>query len=136
MTSNIILEEGKTNEVTVATSKVEEIKAKILGKISPPQPSGNWDAGPKDIKFIDLLRIKNWFLNIDGEIDAADRLKVWNIFNAGGVFNLKYNGTTYVVNFEKVQIIEIPTDDAGAGATTTEPETYTIKFSAHIGENL
>lgn len=100
---NIILDEGGTNELTVYTEKVEKVYVKILTKLTPPTSTGNYGAGVKDTKNVDLLRIEIRFI-VNGSIDSADESKIQNLFNAGGVFNFKYKGTTFTVNSDKLSI--------------------------------
>lgn len=127
MTNEIILENGKANQITIYTIKVEEIKSKPLQTITPPQLQ--YGSAPKDTIIVDLLRAETRF-NIDGVIDAADRTKLRDIFESRGTFTMDYAGITYVVNSEKISIIEIP-EDAG----DLNPETFIVKFSVIEGVN-
>ena len=124
--ANIILDEGGTNALTVYTTSCEKIYSKRLTAITPPQSTANKDDGPKDTKIIDLMRIEIRF-TVKGLIASADETKIQNLFNAGGVFNMKWNGTTYVINSEKLTI----TND-----NKTENDETTIMFTALVGVNL
>jgi hypothetical protein len=89
--------------VTIHTESVEKILSKKLVGITPPQSTGNWGSGPKDTKIVDLLRIEVRF-TIRGSIDDGDQSSLEDAFNAGGVMNLVWDGTTYSVNVEKLTI--------------------------------
>ena len=124
--ANIILDEGGTNELTIYTESCEKVYSKKLVGITPPTSTGNYNAGAKDTKIVDLLRIEVRF-SVRGLIDSDDESKIQNLFNAGGVFNMKWNGTTYAVNSEKLTI----TND-----NKTEQDETSIMFTALIGVNL
>ena len=124
--ANIILDSGGTNELTVYTESCEKIYSKKLTAITPPQSTANKGDGPKDTKIVDLLRIEIRF-TVKGSIDSDDESKIQNLFNAGGVFNMKWNGTTYVINSEKLTI----TDD-----NKTEQDETAIMFTALVGVDL
>jgi len=98
---NIIIGTGST--VTVYTESVKKTYVKKLVKITPPQSSGNWGAGAKDTKMVDLLRIEVRFA-VRGRIDSADQSTLENYFNAGGVFNMTWDGTNYDINMDKLDI--------------------------------
>ena len=124
--ANIILDEGGTNALTVYTESCEKIYSKKLLGITPPQSTANKAAGPKDTKIVDLLRIEIRF-TVKGSIASADESKIQNLFIAGGVFNFKWNGTTYAVNSEKLTI----TNDG-----KSENDETSIMFTALVGVNL
>ena len=128
--TNITLDSGGPNEHTVYTIRIEEIISKKLEVLPIPQTSANWNQGKKDTKIVDLLRIEDRF-NIDGYIDYTSRSKLWNLFGAGGVFKMLYNGNSYYCNFEKLTITEVPEDK-----DTAEPRYYQVKFTTVIGEDL
>jgi len=124
--ANIILDEGGTNALTIYTTSCEKIYSKKLTAITPPQSTANKGDGPKDTKIVDLLRIEVRF-TVKGSIASADESKIQNLFNSGGVFNMKWNGTTYVINSEKLTI----TNDNKSENDETE-----IMFTALVGINL
>jgi len=128
MTSEIVLESGETNEMTVYCFKVEELKSKDLITIVPAQSTTNWGEGINATLIVDLLRITTRF-NVDGKINSTDRTKFKAIMEGGGVFTMTYAGTTYNVNFEKSMVTETPSD-AGQGVN---PSHYTVKFTVIEG---
>lgn len=132
MTAEIVLDSGGQN-LTVYTSRVEQITNKMLAPLTFPQTGQNYAEGPKDTKILDLLRIQTRF-NIDGKIIFTDKSKLTNINNAGGVFTMDYAGTSYNVNFEKFAIM----DDSGKidRKGVNDPEWLGVKFSVLVGENL
>ncbi len=101
--SNIVLDTGGTNALTIYTESCEKIYSKVLTKVTPPQSSANRGSGPKDTKIVDLLRIEIRFA-VRGTIDSADESKIQNLLTLGGVFKFTYKSTTYTVNFEKLSI--------------------------------
>ena len=124
--ANIILDEGGDNALTIYTTSCEKIYSKKLTAITPPQSTANKGDGPKDTKIVDLLRIEVRF-TVKGLIDSADESKIQNLFNIGGVFNMKYKGSTFVINSEKLTI----TND-----NKTENDETAIMFTALVGINL
>lgn len=124
--ANIILDEGGSNELTIYTQDVEKIYAKKLVSITPPQSTANFAAGPKDTLIVDLLRIEVRF-NVRGSIASADETKLQNIFNAGGVFNMKFKGTTFTICADKLTIRNIQ---------GSENDETSIMFTAIVGVNI
>jgi len=124
--ANIILDEGGGNALTVYTESCEKIYSKRLTGITPPQSTANKGDGPKDTKIVDLLRIEVRFA-VRGAINSADESKIQNLFNAGGVFNMKWKGSTFVINSEKLTI----TND-----NKTEHDETKIMFTALVGVDL
>ena len=136
--TNITLTHGSTS-VEIAVIIDEEILNKILTKITPPVSSANYDAGKKDTKLVDLLRIEER-INIDGHLitdstnnSSAKKANLKTIFKAGGVFSITYEGDTYNGNLEKLSIKKHISDG-------TEPKTnevgYDVKFTLIKGVNL
>jgi len=123
---NIILDEGGSNELTVYTESCEKIYSKKIIGITPPQSTANYASGPKDTKIVDLLRIEVRF-TVRGTIDSADETKLQTLFNAGGVFNMKWKGATLAINSEKLTI----TNDG-----KTENDETAIMYTALVGINL
>ena len=134
MTSEIALSraDGSSPTVTIYTLKVEETRTKTLAVLAYPQSRQNWNAGPKDTKILDLLRLTRRF-NVDGLIIPADRTNINTLFQAGGVIRVVYNGTNYNANFEKLIFIE---KADGEGASSQEPEHYEVRVTFIVGENL
>ena len=124
--ANIILDEGGDNALTVYTESCEKIYSKKVTGITPPQSTANKGDGPKDTKIVDLLRIEVRFV-VKGSIASADESNIQNLFNTGGVFNMKWNDTTYTINSEKLTI----TND-----NKTENDETAIMFTALVGVNL
>ena len=122
---NIILDEGGSNEITLYTARVKRNRTKMIQKIVSPQSTANWSLGPKDTKLIDLLRIELRF-TINCHINSADIAKFDNLIEGGGVFNMKWNGTTYTVNSEKDEI------NWGNGTQDEKPLTFTVLVGVDI----
>jgi len=124
--SNIVLDSGGTNELTVYTELCEKIYSKILKNLTPPQTKANWASGPKDTKVVDLLRIEIRYA-VRGLIDSADESKFQNLFTSGGVFNMTYKSSTFSINIEKLTI----TDKNDKENDETE-----VMFTAIVGVDL
>ena len=124
--ANIILDEGGDNALTVYTESCEKVYSKKVTAITSPQSTANKGDGPKDTRIVDLLRIEVRF-TVRGSIDSADESKIQNLFNIGGVFNMKYKGSTFTVNAEKLTIL----NDG-----KTENDETAIMFTALVGVNL
>lgn len=123
---NIILDEGGTNELTIYTTSCEKIYSKKLTAITPPTSTANYGSGVKDTKIVDLLRIEVRFV-VKGSIDSANESKMQTLFTTGGVFNMLYKTSTFVINAEKLTI----TNDNKAEHDETD-----IMFTAVVGVNL
>ena len=123
---NIILDEGGDNALTIYTESCEKIYSKKVVGITPPQSTANYASGPKDTKIVDLLRIEVRY-TVKGSIDSADESKIQNLFNAGGVFNMKYKTLTFTINIEKLTV----TDN-----NKTEHDETAIMFTCLVGVNL
>jgi len=132
MTENIILDSGGTNELTVYSSNIEEVRNKTLNPITPPQSTANKALGPKTTLLIDLQKIELRF-NVDGFVDIADKSKFINLINQGGVVPFLYGGTSFNINFEKASITEKPED---SNATNTPAIEYVVKFTCIVGEDI
>ena len=124
--ANVILDEGGDNALTVYTTSCEKVYSKRLTGITAPQSTANKGDGPKDTKIVDLLRIEVRFV-VKGSVDSADESKIQNLFNIGGVFNMKYKDSTFSINSEKLTI----TND-----NKTENDETAIMFTALVGVNL
>ncbi len=123
---NIILDEGGTNALTVYTTSCEKIYSKKIVGVTPPQSTANYASGPKDTKIVDLLRIEVRFA-VKGVINSADESKIQNLFNAGGVFNMKYKTIPFAINMEKLTI----TND-----NKTENDETAIMYTCLVGVNM
>ena len=122
---NIVLGTGGS-AITINTTNVEKIYNKTLIKITAPQSTANWASGPKDTKIVDLLRIELRF-SVDGFVNNTDQVALQNLFLAGGVFNMTWDGYSYNVNIDKLSITK------SAGAENSEKP---IKFTAVVGVNI
>lgn len=122
---NVVL--GITTPVTVYTTSVKKTYNKTLQAINPGTSTGNWAAGPKPTKILDLLRIQIRF-NVTGYIASTDITNVEALETAGGVFQLTWRGANQNVIFEKLEI----TDDIKSG----EQDDTDIAFTALVGENI
>lgn len=82
--TNIIVDKGGSNQITVLSTSLKEKVTKKLQIITPAQPSGQWSLGPKDTKIVDLLRLEERY-TIVGYVATEDRDKLLNISRTGGV---------------------------------------------------
>jgi len=114
---------------------------------------GDADFGPKDTWIVDLLMVTRRF-NIDGyiatEVDVSfssgdtpgtqnaqtKRDNLVYILQDGGTFTMTYDGAksrdnnnTFIVNCEKISIVEIPGDEG----TVTK---YSVKFTVLEGTDM
>jgi hypothetical protein len=135
MTTNIELDTGGTNAMTVYTTNVEEIQSKTLINIVPGTATANWSVGPKDTKVVDLLRVEKRF-NVDGYIDIADRSKLRNILNAGGTFTMTYAGEAFTVNVEKFSLYERGDFQEDTNSPSDNPQQLEVKMSLIVGINV
>lgn len=123
--NNIILDKGGTNEVTVYTTRVEEILNKKITKIMPPQSTANWAAGVKPTKIIDLLRMEHRFA-VKAMFTASDKSKLKAILKAGGVFTMEYESEDFEINIEKMLLVKDERENAER----------LIDFTAVVGVNI
>lgn len=128
MTATEVTLNNGTNSLTIYAIDVEEVINKSLTPFTPPNP--NYPEGPKDTLILDLLIIERRF-TVKGKIESSDRLTLLAIVDDGGTFSFGYNGSTYVVNFEKIAIREVPEDK-----TTVEPEFYDVTLTFIEGISL
>ena len=135
MSQTIILEEGKTNEITIYHAKVEEQRTKENMIIVLPTNQ----ATPLVPTIVDLLRVRTSFV-ITGRINSSDIDKIRNITNTAGVFTMKYGyekiadvmvAKTYNVNFEKWVATELPEP----GSSTAYPTFLGVNFTVVVGRN-
>jgi len=122
--ANVILGTGGT-AVTIYTSSCEKIYSKATTKITPPQSTANWSAGPKDTKILDLLRIETRYA-VKGYVDSSDESKIEDLFNQGGVFNMEYKSSTFSVNIEKLSI---------TNNNSSEQAETDVMFTVIVGTN-
>ena len=142
-TTDIVLTKSGT-QVTIFTTKIEEILQKTITKITPPVSSANWvddGSGAKDTKIVDLLRIESkfsvdgWLVTSHGSGDtnsdvATKRTDLINkMFKAGGVIVMAWQGTNYNIMIDKLQVTQDPEDED----TVTKMK---VKFTAIVGENI
>jgi len=109
--TNIIIDHGGSNEVTINTTKFTENFTKKLTVITPPQSTGNRSNGPKQTKVVDLLRIEQRY-SIRGYIEASNRVKLKTIYLNGGSTNWLIYEEDVMCNMEKLTIDTNPTDKA------------------------
>lgn len=124
--SNVVLDSGGSNEVTVYTESFEKVYNKVLAKVTPPQSSANRASGPKSTKIVDLLRIEIRF-TVRGTIDSASETKIEALMTQGGVFTLTWKSTNFNVNFEKLSV----TND-----NKTENDETPVMFTALVGIDI
>jgi len=138
MTNNIILDYGGSNQITIHTTKVEELRSKILVDVKP----GTNESTSKGSIIVDLGRVGTKF-NIDGLIGYSDISKLRNIMSAvQGVFVMRYAELNWNVGIEKFGVTEIPTDSGApeTGNISTDapgyPKQVTIKITVVVGKNF
>lgn len=125
--ANIVLGEG-ANAVTIYCTEVEEIYTKKFTAVTPPQSTANWAAGPKSTKIVDLLRIEVRLNVQNAYIDSVDKSKLKALINAGGVFQVAWDGDTYYANPEKVSI--------KIGGKGGEQDEIPVSMTMLVGVNL
>lgn len=149
-TADLILDEGKENELTVYDIGIEELKTKEMAVLLMPSTTSNYlknggSGKPKVPKILDLMRIRTTF-NVDGYISSSDLTKFRNLMMNGGTFSFKltsYSSTGYDynpgtnntidVNMEKFSVKDDPSAisrDAG------NPTYFPVKFSVVEGIDL
>ena len=62
-----------------------------------------------------------------GSIDSTDESKIQNLFNAGGVINMKYKTLTFTMNMEKLTILN---------DNKTEHDETAIMYTCLVGVNF
>lgn len=132
MTQNITFDVGGANEFELNTTNIERIFNKKVTLITAPNSTANKDAGPNDTKVIDLQQIEKRFA-IDGIVDVADEAKIEALFDQGGVITMSYGGNTFNVNFEKVNLKEIPED---SDQTNKPVSGFEVKMTLIVGVDL
>lgn len=125
-TTLIVMDSGGTNQHTVYSTRVEEIRNATLTNITPPKSSANWSSGPNDTKVVDLLRKERRF-SVDGYVDSADRAKIRALFESGGVFTMTYDGESISFIMDKLTIT-----DSGE----ERQDEFSVKFTGICGVNL
>ena len=125
--ANIILGEG-TGAVTVYCTEVKKIYKKVFVKITPPQSTANWTAGPKSTKIVDLLRLDVTLAVENAFIDSADETKLDALIKQGGVVKAVWNSADYYVNFDMVSI--------NFGGKGGEQDEIPVSMTLPVGVNL
>ena len=122
MTSNVILQKDGVQLTIDTYGEPEHNLVKKLTSITTPTQKQNWGSGPQDTKILDLLIIEERF-NFDGYIsqgaysgdthsDIADRKDdLVNMFKAGGVITVQWDGKTFTANMEKLNVRKVIDDD-------------------------
>jgi len=124
--SNIVLDSGGANQLTIYTELCEKIYSKKLLGITYATSTGNWSNGPNDTKIVDLLRIEIRFA-VRGTIASADESKLQNLMIGGGVVKMTWKSADFYINFEKITI----TND-----NKSENDETSVMFTALVGVNL
>ena len=163
MTNNIVLSKsinGTTYQVTIFTTRVEDVISKPMTSFTPPQSTANQvgsdpddtDFGPKDTWIIDLLMLTRR-LNVDGYI-ADETLPVSSpdTYSGGGDTpgsqtaqikrsNLKYifyAGGTFSLTYDGVVYVvgmdKLSIMDNAADESTALQ--YNVKFTAVEGIDM
>ncbi len=125
--ANIILGEG-TGAVTVYCTEVKKVYKKVFVKITPPQSTANWTAGPKATKIVDLLRLDITLTVENAFIDSADETKLDALIKQGGVVKVAWNGIDYYANFDTVSI--------NFGGKGGEQDEIPVSLTLPVGVNL
>lgn len=131
--SNVIIDYGGANQITVHTTRINEVITKTIPVIKPPQTSGNRAEGPKTTKLIDLLRMEERY-TISGYISYADRLTLKNIIKAGGSFDVWVLGDQIPCNSDKIEINTVPTDSDNAN--DVEDFQHEVTITLVVGEDI
>ena len=159
------LASGTDFHVFVDAEKIEEILMKKLDNVSfLGMVSGNaeWKYTQAEVNTLfsdncqaisDLLKVeRKWY--IEGKVvtsyqpqDAGEiaasvlRQRLINLMCGGGVCTMTYGYSSFYVHFEKLQIIELPTDEDGASAVTgysvgTRPSVFDVRFTLVQARNM
>lgn len=131
--SNVIIDYGGANQITVHTTRINEVITKIIPVIKPPQTSGNYAEGPKTTKLIDLLRMEERY-TISGYISYADRLTLKNIIKSGGSFDVWVLGDQIPCNSDKIEINTVSTDSDNAN--DVEDFQHEVTITLVVGEDI
>ena len=123
--SNLVLDQGGSNEVTVYIRKVEKVITKLLVSFTPPRSSVNWSSGPNTTRIVDLLRIEKRFV-VTGYVDEADKDKISNVIDAGGVVVMSWDGDTPSVCIEKASVEK----------NVNEDDHRDVMFTCIVGEDM
>lgn len=91
-TTNVVI-----NGVTIYATEIKHYFRKNLINILPATSSGNWVAGVKPTKVVDLLRMEERF-QITGFIDASAEAQLYLALTQGGVVAFSYAGPYYSVS--------------------------------------
>jgi hypothetical protein len=119
---------GTSPQIEVFTKTAKKNYTKKLITITPPTSTGNKAAGPKSTKIVDTLRIE-LRLTITGYIASTDEANLEAYFKQGGVVVLAWkDGTSYNVNFEKV--------DIGNDYTKEEQDEVDVMFTCVVGVDI
>ena len=143
MTAEITIAKGGTT-VTIKTAEVSENYSNKISYIRPPQTKQKQDAGPVDVKVIDLLRITHELL-IRGHIVATDsktakeiKEDLIGIFEGGGTTGgaavVTYAGDAFNMFIEKMLIIEKGFDEPTT--LTTDISKYDVQITCVEGVSI
>lgn len=144
--TNVVLARGGVT-VTVATEIDEENWTKSLVVLTyPTTPQNQGDSYSKSTtKILDLLQKPEERVTVDGYlatgIGASDtsnaasdkKTDLKNMFFAGGVVTMTYEGSSITVGLEKCSVKRLNTE--GIAAEDGVPE-YSVKFTCVKGEDL
>lgn len=135
--TNVTISKGNITAVEVSVSKDEEILNKVLTKITPPEPDKEADGNITLI--LDLKNIERR-INIDGHLvkdttSTSSEKKRWLIemFKAGGVLTMTYEGSNIDGNIEKLMINKIMFD---GGEPNLEEAGHSLKFTFLVGNDM
>jgi len=132
--SNIIIDNGGSNQTTVYNTSVEEVRTKMISVKQIPSTGT-----VKNNKILDLLKVETRF-EIRGFIVAADKSKLRSLLNNRGVTSMvNYDSEAFNVNFDKISIAKPSTpvmDVVTGGGDYTETEYLEVTITCFVGEDL
>jgi len=145
-TSNIIVSKyvpqtDATVTVTIDTTRDTENLQNALVFFTPPASSKEQTSGvsKKDTKLIDLLRIEER-ITVDGILStdtvttaSQKKANLKQIFKAGGVFNMTYEGETFTAIMERIEFDRNHMDGSEPGIGESG---FMVKFTALRGVNM
>jgi len=143
---------GFTNPLTVTMMTFPTDEENITKSLIPiPSPkstasqegdTSSGDYGPNDTKYVDILNKAEDRITVDGALvngtisgdsstTALNRKKdLIKIVKGGGVFNMTYEGETFLVNIDK---LSVRNTSGTVGVSDEFVQHYTVKFTAVKG---
>lgn len=142
MTEAIVLT-GYGKQVTIFTTRIEEVRNKKLNTLATGQGSALWGSPPPPTRSSDRQQVEiRWAVDGyieesfgDGDTSATaigKRSDLFVIQTYGGVINMSYQGSVYKINIDKLSVIEEP----GSYTSSSASSQYIVKFTAVEGINM